>query len=112
MQTLARGLSQFRQEMIDLGCWDQCLIMSYSEFGRRARENGNQGTDHGTAAAHWMLGGGVRGGLYGSRPSLDTLDHNDLIYQVDYRSLYATVLQNWFGVHSHPYQNYPRLQCL
>jgi uncharacterized protein (DUF1501 family) len=112
LQTLAQGLAQFRQEMIDLGCWNQCLIMSYSEFGRRARENGNRGTDHGTAAAHWMLGGAVQGGLYGSRPSLDLLDHNDLIYQVDYRSLYATLLQNWFGIHDHPYRDYPLIPCV
>ena len=112
LQTLAKGLAKFRQEMIALGCWDQCLIMSYSEFGRRAKENGNQGTDHGTAAAHWMLGGAVKGGFYGARPSLETLDRNDLIYQVDYRTLYATVLQKWFGIHQHPYQNYSPINCL
>ena len=86
--------------------------MSYSEFGRRAKENGNQGTDHGTAAAHWMLGGAVQGGLYGERPSLDTLEQNDLIYSVDYRSLYATVLKKWFGIHQHPYLNYSMIDCI
>ena len=112
LRALAQGLAQFRREMIRLGCWDRCLIMSYSEFGRRARENGNLGTDHGTAAAHWMLGGAVRGGLYGARPSLANLDRNDLVYQVDYRSLYATVLQNWFGVSNHPYQSHSTIPCI
>jgi len=77
--------------------WDDVLLMTYSEFGRRAKENANQGTDHGTAAPHFMLGGKVNGGIYGEQPSLKDLQENDLKYKIDYRSMYNTVAKNWWG---------------
>jgi uncharacterized protein (DUF1501 family) len=72
--------------------------MTYSEFGRRAAENGSAGTDHGTAAPHFLLGGKVRGGLYGQAPSLTRLVNDDLQFNVDYRRLYATVVRSWWGL--------------
>jgi len=77
------------------------LVMTYSEFGRRPRENLSNGTDHGTASAHFVLGGRVRGGRYGAPPELALLDGSDnLSFAVDFRDLYATVLERWWGVHA------------
>jgi len=67
-----------------------------SEFGRRARENGSKGTDHGKAGVAFALGNPVRGGLFGEYPSLTKLDKNDLAYTLDFRSVYASAL-NWMG---------------
>jgi uncharacterized protein (DUF1501 family) len=73
--------------------------MTYAEFGRRPRENLSSGTDHGTANAHLVLGGAVRGGLYGEPPRLDRLDGNGNVpFAIDFRSLYATVLNRWWGI--------------
>ena len=94
---LAGGLAAFRTAMQKAGLWDRVLVMTYSEFGRRAAENGSGGTDHGTAAPHLLLGGRVRGGVHGKQPSLtDLLPGGDLKHTVDYRSLYATVAQEWW----------------
>jgi uncharacterized protein (DUF1501 family) len=75
--------------------FDRVLVMSFSEFGRRVAENGSGGTDHGTAAPMFLLGGGVQPGLTGSSPSLVTLDAGDLRHGIDFRSAYATVLEKW-----------------
>lgn len=79
------------------------LILTYSEFGRRAGENGSRGTDHGTAAPHLLLGGRVIGGLYGQQPLLTHLVNADLDYHVDYRSLYATVARGWWSMRDPPF---------
>jgi uncharacterized protein (DUF1501 family) len=77
------------------------MMMSYSEFGRRPRENQSAGTDHGTANAHFIAGGRVRGGLYGLPPALTRLDGNgNLPFEIDFRDLYATALTKWWGVDS------------
>ncbi|MDP3089341.1 MAG: DUF1501 domain-containing protein [Nitrospira sp.] len=98
LKELADGLVAFRQAMVQAGLWDRVLLMTYSEFGRRVGENASAGTDHGTAAPHFFLGGSVKGGLYGSMPSLNDLQEGDLRYRVDYRSLYATVMRSWWGI--------------
>jgi uncharacterized protein (DUF1501 family) len=73
--------------------------MTYAEFGRRPRENRSNGTDHGTASSHFLLGGRVKGGLYGAPPALNGLDGNgNLPFAVDFRDLYATVLDRWWRV--------------
>jgi len=72
--------------------------MSYSEFGRRAAENRSGGTDHGTAAPHFVAGGAVEGGLYGTAPDLSQLINGDPAHTMDYRSLYEQVLSGWFGI--------------
>ena len=71
--------------------------MTFSEFGRRVSENEQQGTDHGTAGVMFLAGGKVKAGIHGSRPDLSDLDDGDLKFQTDFRSVYATVLQAWFG---------------
>ena len=73
--------------------------MTFSEFGRRVRQNNSNGTDHGTAAPHFVLGGAVRGGLYGQPPDLTRLDGaQNALYTTDFRQLYSTVARDWWGV--------------
>jgi uncharacterized protein (DUF1501 family) len=74
--------------------------MTFSEFGRRVTENASNGTDHGTAEPLFMIGGGVKGGLHGTYPSLADLDRADLKHTTDFRSVYSSVLQDWMGVAS------------
>ena len=99
LQTLAEGMAALKQALIELKRWDSTLVATYSEFGRRPRENLSGGTDHGTSSVHFLTGGRVRGGLYGMPPALDRLDGNgNLPFAVDFRAIYATVLERWWGV--------------
>lgn len=101
LQELSEGLSALRAALQELGKWDRALILTYAEFGRRPKENQSGGTDHGTANVQFMLGGKVRGGLFGAPPKLSDLDANgNLLHAYDFRSLYATVLERWWGVRS------------
>jgi len=74
------------------------LVMIFSEFGRRVRENGSAGTDHGAAGSMFFAGGAVKGGVYGACPSLTDLQDGDLKHTTDFRDCYATVLENWMNV--------------
>lgn len=74
------------------------VLTAYSEFGRRVAANGSNGTDHGTAAPMFVAGAGVKGGFYGEEPSLTDLDDGDLKFTTDFRSVYATLLQNVIGI--------------
>jgi len=92
---LARGLKGLRDALDEKGRFNDVLIMTYSEFGRRVEENDSGGTDHGTAAPHFVIGSTaniVGGALYGTQPRLDSasLDRGDLVHSTDYRKLYAT----------------------
>lgn len=99
LQTLAEAASAFQTDLEAGGRDEDVLTMTFSEFGRRVEENGSQGTDHGTAAPLFLFGGGVVGGLYGDGPDLINLDNNgNLFHTTDFRSVYATVLQQWFGL--------------
>ena len=101
LKQLAEGLVALRSALTELGRWNDTLVMTYAEFGRRPKENQSNGTDHGTAAPHFVLGGRVAGGLYGAAPRLNQLDGNgNMPFAVDYRSLYATVLERWWGMPS------------
>jgi len=80
--------------------------MTYSEFGRRAAENLSGGTDHGTAAPHWIMGGNVKGGLYGTSPDLGHLVDGDPLFTMDYRSVYQRVLNDWFGIDNNQFDQY------
>ena len=86
--------------------------MTYSEFGRRAKENGARGTDHGMAAPHFVIGGSIRGGINGGLPNLDKLKNNDLIYEIDYRSLYGFVLDKHFNMEENPFSKYKSDQII
>ncbi len=101
LQTLAEGLSAFYSDLVHHGKADNVVIMTWSEFGRRVEENGSQGTDHGTAAPMFILGNAVNRGIFGEPPSLSSLDPNgNLKYTIDFRSVYATVLDRWLGASS------------
>jgi uncharacterized protein (DUF1501 family) len=100
LRQLAEGLVALRGALVELNRWDSALVLTYAEFGRRAQENGSGGTDHGTASVHFALGGRVRGGFLGAAPRLDRLDNGNLAHAVEFRSLYATVLERWWGVPS------------
>ena len=98
---LAEGIEALKSALTELNRWNTTLIMTYAEFGRRPQENQSGGTDHGTANVHFLTGGRVRGGLYGQVPRLDRLDGNgNLSFDVDFRSLYATVLERWWSIDS------------
>jgi uncharacterized protein (DUF1501 family) len=98
LKELADGLLAFARAMEAKGLWDKILVMTYAEFGRRAGENANEGTDHGTAAPHFILGGRVKGGLYGQQPRLDDLEDGNLRHGMHYRSLVATATRQWWGL--------------
>ncbi|MGF6601231.1 uncharacterized protein (DUF1501 family) [Paraburkholderia sp. GAS448] len=99
LKQLAEGLVAMKSALMELGRWDSTLVMTYAEFGRRPRENQSNGTDHGTVAPHFAMGGRVRGGLYGVPPVLAQLDGNgNLPVGIDFRQLYATVLGSWWGL--------------
>ena len=114
LEELAQGLVAFRAAMEQLGLWKEMLVMTYSEFGRRVAENASHGTDHGTAAPHLLMGGRVKGGLYGTSPSLIDLQQGDLKHTLDYRSLYATVCETWWGLPAVSFGTgrYPAVDCL
>ena len=71
--------------------------MTYSEFGRRAKQNASGGTDHGTAAPQFVMGGKVKGGLHGVYPSLTDLQDGDLKHTVDFRNVYSAVAHGCWG---------------
>ncbi len=98
LEELAGAIASFRDAMQEKGLWDKVLVVTYSEFGRRVAENGSGGTDHGTAAPQFVLGGAVKGGLVGKQPSLEDLDAGDLRFTTDFRSLYATIASRWWGL--------------
>jgi uncharacterized protein (DUF1501 family) len=99
LKDLAEGLVSLRSALEEIRRWDSTLVMTYAEFGRRPRENLSRGTDHGTANAHLVLGGRVRGGLYGPAPGLSRLDGDgNPPFAVDFRGLYATALERWWGL--------------
>ncbi len=97
LDKLSLSLSSFANALRELGEWDNTLVMTYSEFGRRASENRSQGTDHGTAAPHMVLGGAVAGGLYGEHPDLAQLEAGDPMFTMDYRALYHHLLVAGLG---------------
>lgn len=97
MAQLDRGLRRFFEFVDSAGVSDRVVMMTTSEFGRRAHDN-DGGTDHGTAASHFLIGASVAGGRYGESPSLTRFDADDnLVHTVDFRSVYASVLDDWLG---------------
>ncbi|MBX3620275.1 MAG: DUF1501 domain-containing protein [Rhizobacter sp.] len=104
LKQLAEGLAALREGLVETGAWDRTLVVTYSEFGRRARQNQSGGTDHGTAAPHFVLGGAVRGGrLVGRMPELARLDATqNLLHTADFRQLYATIARRWWGLDPEP----------
>jgi uncharacterized protein (DUF1501 family) len=99
LKQLSDGVSAFYNDLAAQGRANSTLMMTFSEFGRRLKENGSAGTDHGTALPQFMIGGKVSSGLYGTYPSLSNLDSSgNLLWNIDFRQSYATVLEDWFGI--------------
>lgn len=100
--TLANGLAAFQQDLEAHRLGRQVLTMTFSEFGRRPSENDSHGTDHGTAAPLFVMGTGVKAGLHGTPPSLKVAPNQDIAFGVDFRQVYATVLDRWLESPSAP----------
>ncbi|MBV8717759.1 MAG: DUF1501 domain-containing protein [Chloroflexi bacterium] len=100
MTQMADSLAAFQADLDGHGLSDNVVTMLFSEFGRRVKENGSQGTDHGAAGPMFVIGKAVRGGVYGDYPKLNDLDDGDLKFGIDFRSVYATVLDGWFNASS------------
>ena len=97
MEQLDGAIDAFFAVLEEAGMSERAIILTASEFGRRPRDNGG-GTDHGTAAAHMIIGPAVLGGRFGEAPSLSRLDRSgNLIHTIDFRAVYATVLDSWLG---------------
>jgi len=94
---LSDAISAFYQDLAAHGNDNRVLTLTFSEFGRRIAENGSRGTDHGEASPLFMIGGGVKGGLYGTSPNLSDTNMGNVRYTTDFRSIYATVLERWLG---------------
>lgn len=97
LQQLAEGVSAFYRDLEAQGNADRVVVLAFSEFGRRVAENGSAGTDHGTAAPMFIFGKPLKAGFYGQHPSLTDLTEGDLKHSIDFRSVYATVLDQWLG---------------
>ena len=103
-QQVGEAVTDFRQDLMDHHQSEEVLLLVFTEFGRRVRDNGT-GTDHGTGGVCWVIGDHVKGGLYGEYPSLkegDLEDGGDLLHTVDFRSVYATIAEKWLGIDSKP----------
>ncbi|MBV9645860.1 MAG: DUF1501 domain-containing protein [Candidatus Eremiobacteraeota bacterium] len=101
LEALSNALVAFYDDLQAHGNDRRVLTMTFSEFGRRVAENASRGTDHGEAGPMLLVGGGVKGGVYGEHPRLDQLDNGDAIYTTDFRSVYTTVVERWLGRAAH-----------
>ena len=97
---LSGALKAFLDDLAAARLADRVVVMLFSEFGRTVRENGSAGTDHGTSGPVFLAGPNVKGGLVGATPSLLDLDptNGDLKTNIDFRQIYATVLEGWLGL--------------
>lgn len=102
MTQLGQGIGAFWKDLKQQGNDDRVLMMTFSEFGRRVAQNASGGTDHGTAAPMFIVTKNIKQGIVGDHPSLTNLDQGDLKYKIDFRSVYATILQNWLETPSKP----------
>ncbi len=104
LKDLGDSVKSFCEDMKAQGNMQRVLVMTFSEFGRRVSENANGGTDHGAAAPMFVIGEKVKAGLLGLYPSLAPADlfQGDLKYSVDFRSVYAAVLEKWLKTRSEP----------
>jgi uncharacterized protein (DUF1501 family) len=93
----ADAVRGFMEDIKRIGRANDVAVMTFTEFGRRVEENGSLGTDHGTATPMFIVGKGVKGGLHGRHPSLTDLDDGNMKMTVDFRRVYATMIQEWLG---------------
>lgn len=98
LQTVSDAVAAFYRDVAARGHGERVCVMTFSEFGRRAKENGSKGTDHGSGAPMFLVGGRVNAGLVGDHPSLTKLEDGNLKHATDFRTVYAAVLNEWLGV--------------
>jgi uncharacterized protein (DUF1501 family) len=111
LESLSNALAAFQRDLAEQKLADTVTVLVFSEFGRRVDENASRGTDHGAASCLFVVGAKVKGGLVGRYPSLETLGEGDLIFNTDFRSVYADVLERWLGCPAGPVvgQKFPAL---
>jgi uncharacterized protein (DUF1501 family) len=97
LREFSDAIAAFYDDLRAHGNDSRVLTMTFSEFGRRIAENGSRGTDHGEASPLFLIGGGVKGGIYGSPPDLQKTNMGNVPFTTDFRSVYATVLERWLG---------------
>ena len=102
MAEFSSAVSTFIEDISAHDHGDRVLLMAFSEFGRRVKENASEGTDHGAAAPMYFAGQNVKTGLIGKQPSLTDLSDGDLKFHTDFRQVYATVLEKWLDWNSEP----------
>ncbi len=118
MREVGDAILAFQNDLKAQGNDGQVVTMVFSEFGRRVKQNASGGTDHGTAAPMFIVGTKVKGGVHGTHPSMTDLDNGDLKYTTDFRSVYATMLDQWLDTPSAKLSNkvlgqaYPNLKFL
>ncbi len=114
MTQLDGAVGAFMADLRAHGLSDRVLLLSFSEFGRRVVENGSAGTDHGVAGPMFLCGDAVKAGVHQDHPSLTDLDRGDLKMTTDFRSVYATVLEDWMGIDVQKVlgRRYPKLPLL
>jgi len=101
LKTYGDAVAAFVKDLKATGKLDDTLIMTFSEFGRRVEQNASNGTDHGTANNVFVFGGKLnRAGVFNDAPNLTDLDNGDLKYQIDFRDVYATLLDKWLDVNN------------
>ncbi|MAB80446.1 MAG: hypothetical protein CMJ89_13925 [Planctomycetes bacterium] len=98
LEELSESLSAFQLDLEARGIDDRVSTLVFSEFGRRAAENGSRGTDHGAAGPVLLVGSRVRPGLHGTPPDLEALQDGDVPFTTDFRSIYTAVEKDWMGV--------------
>ncbi len=100
LKVLSDSIASFQNDLVGLEVEDRVIGMTYSEFGRRIKSNASGGTDHGSAAPLFLFGKNVRGGVYGNNPELpsNATVNDNIPYQYDFRTIYSSILQNWFCV--------------
>ena len=103
LSELANGISDFHADLAEHDASENVLIYVFTEFGRRVMDNGS-GTDHGSGGGCFVIGDGVKCGMYGRYPSLKEEDllEGDLRFNVDFRSVYSTMLESWLGLDPNP----------
>jgi uncharacterized protein (DUF1501 family) len=98
LEELGDAVRAFLDDLAAAKLADRVVVMTFSEFGRTVAENGSSGTDHGTAGPMFLAGPKVKAGLVGATPSLTDLAGRDLKVGIDFRRVYATVLESWLGL--------------
>ena len=98
LRQFSDSLAAFQRDLEEKGIAERVLLFAFSEFGRRAAENGSKGTDHGLGAPAFLMGAKVKTGLHGTPPDLDALVEGDIQQTTDFRALYTTLERDWMNL--------------